>query len=287
MDYDYYDYNFGNSSGGSGFGGGNDADLWELIGIDPNTISYTWDSPTNEEIMKQIGYEDPSVLSQIANLLKSAGTSAVQKLASTFTTGGKTDWKKVAGVAGGLYGLYQSNQPQPQTGYQGKIPKYEAIRAEVPGTNDPNRRPGSSGQRYFSDVKFAKPGEETAARAAATEEAAGLAALNRGNPAREEVPTYAHGGVTTLARGGQPPRYLAGASDGMADKIPARIDDKQEARLSHGEFVVPADVVSHLGNGNSDAGAQRLYDMMDRIRKARTGTAKQGKQVNPNKFMPV
>ena len=82
-------------------------------------------------------------------------------------------------------------------------------------------------------------------------------------------------------------RYLGGATDGMADKIPARIGGKQEAKLSHGEFVVPADVVSHLGNGNSDAGAKRLYEMMDRIRQARTGTTKQGKQVNPNKFLPT
>ena len=67
--------------------------------------------------------------------------------------------------------------------------------------------------------------------------------------------------------------------------LPAQIDGKQEAKLSHGEFVIPADVVSHLGNGNSDAGAQRLYDMMDRIRKARTGNTKQGKQINPNKYM--
>jgi hypothetical protein len=72
----------------------------------------------------------------------------------------------------------------------------------------------------------------------------------------------------------------------MADQIPANIEGRQEARLSHGEFVIPADVVSHLGNGNSDAGAQRLYDMMDKIRKARTGTSKQGKQINPNKFLP-
>jgi hypothetical protein len=51
--------------------------------------------------------------------------------------------------------------------------------------------------------------------------------------------------------------------------------------------VVPADVVSHLGNGNSEAGAQRLYSMMDKIRKARTGTTKQGKQINPNKYLPA
>ena len=60
----------------------------------------------------------------------------------------------------------------------------------------------------------------------------------------------------------------------------------QPAKLSHGEFVIPADVVSHLGNGNSDAGAKVLYGMMDRVRKARTGTKKQGKQINPEKFTP-
>jgi hypothetical protein len=72
----------------------------------------------------------------------------------------------------------------------------------------------------------------------------------------------------------------------MADKIPARIDNQQEARLSDGEFVVPADVVSHLGNGNSNAGAKNLYSMMDRVRKARTGNTKQGTEINPNKFIP-
>ena len=88
------------------------------------------------------------------------------------------------------------------------------------------------------------------------------------------------------AKGGSVPRYLQGETDGMADKIPARIGQDQPAALSHGEFVVPADVVSHLGNGNSDAGAKKLYSMMDKIRQARTGTKKQGKKINPDKFMP-
>lgn len=82
------------------------------------------------------------------------------------------------------------------------------------------------------------------------------------------------------------PRYLRGNTDGMADKIPSSIDGKHPAALSHGEFVIPADVVAHLGNGNSDAGAKKLYDMMARVRKARTGTTKQGKKINPDKFMP-
>ena len=92
----------------------------------------------------------------------------------------------------------------------------------------------------------------------------------------------AQGGLMGLTKG----RYLNGSTDGMEDRLKATIEDKQPARLSHGEFVIPADVVSHLGNGNSQAGAKRLYDMMDKIRHARTGTKKQGKQINPSKYLP-
>ena len=80
--------------------------------------------------------------------------------------------------------------------------------------------------------------------------------------------------------------YLKSAHDGMADQINATIDNKRPAKLSGGEFVIPADVVSHLGNGNSEAGAKQLYDLMARIRKARTGTSDQGKQINPKKYLP-
>jgi len=175
-------------------------------------------------------------------------------------------------------------------------------------------------------VDPSKTAELQAAQTAAQTQAAGLAALNAANPfyqkrpesvipKKEEeekgittvaapavppaskviesmpVPKYdekgnvvaAYGGLMNLAKG----RYLNGATDGMADKIPANIEGKQPAKLSHGEFVVPADVVSHLGNGNSEAGAKRLYDMMDKIRHARTGTTKQGKQINPNKYLPA
>jgi hypothetical protein len=93
---------------------------------------------------------------------------------------------------------------------------------------------------------------------------------------------YAMGGNVSTQ-----PRFLSGGGDGMSDSIPARIEGKQEARLADGEFVVPADVVSHLGNGSSKAGAKRLYSMMDRVRHERTGTKKQGKQINPMKYMPA
>jgi hypothetical protein len=92
-------------------------------------------------------------------------------------------------------------------------------------------------------------------------------------------------GLQSLEAGG----YLetgGEVGDGMSDEIEATIEGTQEARLSDGEFVIPADVVSHLGNGSSDAGAKRLYEMMDKVRMARTGNKKQGKEIQPERFMP-
>jgi len=98
----------------------------------------------------------------------------------------------------------------------------------------------------------------------------------------------AHGGETynlgSYSDGG---RLLKGPGDGMSDNIPAKIGKHQPARLAEGEFVVPADVVSHLGNGSTDAGAKRLYAMMDKVRKARTGNPKQGKQIKAEKYLPT
>ena len=95
------------------------------------------------------------------------------------------------------------------------------------------------------------------------------------------------GGIASLAKGGLPPRYLRGGGDEMSDSIRARIGGKQEARLADGEFVVPADVVSHLGNGSSNAGAKKLYAMMDRVRRSRTGKTRQAPEVNTRRLMPA
>jgi hypothetical protein len=210
-------------------------------------------------------------------------------------------------------------------GYNVPVPKMDAIRQQIE-YSDTNRRPGAAGRQYFTDPRFVKQGDaasltaaqnaanaqatgilaaapqyaapavnpfagktpinwnpvpSTATETAATTQPAGLAAV----PTKEQLmdPNYkigmASGGIASA-------RYLQGGTDGMADKIPANIDGEQPAALSHGEFVIPADVVSHLGNGNSEAGADKLYQMMARIRKARTGNEKQGKKINPDKFMP-
>jgi hypothetical protein len=104
--------------------------------------------------------------------------------------------------------------------------------------------------------------------------------------------SYAEGGIASLpgpqeSAPGAVEGMLSGPGDGMSDSIPANIDGKQEARLADGEFVIPADVVSHIGNGSSKSGSQRLYAMMDAIREARTGNPAQGKQINANEFLPA
>jgi hypothetical protein len=107
--------------------------------------------------------------------------------------------------------------------------------------------------------------------------------------ATRDVTEAAAGGTMRYNLGGYSDggRMLKGPGDGMSDSIPATIAGKQPARLADGEFVVPADVVSHLGNGSTDAGAKKLYGMMAKIRKARTGKKKQAPAVKANKYMPA
>ena len=209
---------------------------------------------------------------------------------------GSYDISKILGAAGGAASLFGydigGSGGQQKVGYQGSIPTYTATRMQVPNTYDPNRRPGSGGQRYFTDIDYGG-GDPTA-------QAAGLESLNRANLAAQNrqgqqlapiraaeaaPPTQqmAAGGIAGLKEG----KFLDGKTDGMADEKPAMIDGEQPAALSDGEFVIPADVVSHLGNGNSDAGAKVLEDMMARVRKERTGSTKQGKEINPEEFLPV
>lgn len=165
-------------------------------------------------------------------------------------------WLAVLG--GGIAGTSGSSSSQP-VGWQGQVSRIPVTRQAIPQSTlqaqDPNRRPGSGGRRYFTDTQYDRP------------------------PAQE----LAGGGIAQLPRKGY---YLGGATDGMADEVPANIDGQQEAALSDGEFVIPADVVSHLGNGNSEAGAMQLHKMMERIRRARTGNPEQGQRVEPEQFLP-
>jgi hypothetical protein len=269
----------------------------------------------------------------LPNANNSGITSAINKLFGSNMSAKQL--LALAGVAGGGIAGLMSKGPAAKVGYQGGIPKYDAVR-NMANAPDPSRRPGAGGTRYGGDVSFVPKGSSPLGGGLASligrglESGATQPVDANGNPGPEYVidpslyafyggengrsvspsnmmksintpggapraidtpevmrtinpneraDAYASGG---LARG----RYLQGGTDGMADEIPAKIGKDQPAALSHGEFVIPADVVSHLGNGNSDAGAKKLYSMMDKIREARTGSKKQGKQINPDKFMP-
>ena len=108
-------------------------------------------------------------------------------------------------------------------------------------------------------------------------------------------PGYADGGIAELVNENTPvammasggiPGLLKGGGTGLSDSIPATIGNKQPARLADGEFVVSADVVSNLGGGSTDAGAKKLYAMMDRVRRQAHGSNKQIRKVS-DKTLPV
>lgn len=175
---------------------------------------------------------------------------------------------------------------------------------------------GTSGMMAVDEAQKMKEEADRSAGAGRQEQADMLARISKGRKRAEEAVManpymYAMGGSVDDELGGDysamgmdqgnmqkglfglgyaaggTPRFLSGGGDGMSDSIPATIGGTQEARLADGEFVIPADVVSHLGNGSSKAGAKQLYSMMDRVRKARTGNEKQGRQIKPNKLMPA
>jgi hypothetical protein len=157
-----------------------------------------------------------------------------------------------------------ANNLKADPNYQPQNPIEAAIVKQLKGSD-----PMQQGQQGLGSLAPAQPSFPTAATY---------------NPSVAMGPTdYSQMNTPYMAKGG----YLNGQGDGMSDSIPATIEGKQPARLADGEFVVPADVVSHLGNGSSKAGSKRLYAMLDKVRHARTGNKKQGKQINPAKYMPA
>lgn len=257
-----------------------------------------------------------SFWSDVSKYLPTGAISSIKS--SLFNKDGAMNMAALGTAAAALKSAAGGNKIKP-SGWQGSVPMDEKLVRGRINYNDATRRPGSGGRDYFTSPIYSTPANLEAAKAQAATEAQGIlsgykqpvetatqytpekpaiampwakrdtAATTPSTPASgvaslTPVPTAES--ILGMAKGGQAPRYLQGTTDGMADKIPSSIDGKQKAALSHGEFVVPADVVSHLGNGNSDAGAQKLYQMMAKVRQARTGNPEQGKRIDPNKFMP-
>ena len=220
----------------------------------------------------------------------------------------------LAALLGGLLGLASTPKTGGARGYQGRATGSKGLTASRQALS-PSGAPGSGGRRFMTDVTYAaeggliglpyQPNQNVTFMASGglptqAKYMAGLKNLNvdqankydqligQGYSTTDaaDAAVMARGGISNLGSYSDGGRMLKGPGDGMSDSIPATIGGKRPARLAEGEFVVPADVVSHLGNGSTDAGADVLYGMMDKVRKARTGTKQQGKQINPKKYLP-
>ena len=150
------------------------------------------------------------------------------------------------------------------TGSGGTIPSLSADRKQLPygPTSGTKARPGAGGVNYFSPTTY-------------TPKAAGGGMM------------YGGGGISDLGGYSDGGRLLKGPGDGVSDSIPATIGGKQPARLAEGEFVVPARIVSELGNGSTEAGANKLYAMMDRVQNARRKTKNVAADTKAHKYLPA
>ena len=233
-----------------------DQAYWDAIGIDPNSLS-SMPAMETDPLADIIPVTQQPTLAELSKSLTSTPTSTPVKQVSTGSTGSGFNFGNAALIGGAALGLgalaSDSSSPAAQTAaYKQQLLNWNPRPWEAPID-------GAAQGQAMLDPRFAAQG--------------GLMSL-------------AGGGISSLGGYSDGGRLLKGPGDGMSDNIPASISNKQPARLADGEFVIPADVVSHLGNGSTDAGAKVLYKMMDQVRRARTGNPKQGKQIKPQKFIP-
>jgi hypothetical protein len=233
-----------------------DQAYWDAIGIDPNSVS-NMPAMETDPLAEIIPVTQQPTLSELSKSLTSTPTSTPVKQVSTGSTGSGFNFGNAALIGGAALGLgalaSDSSSPAAQeAAYKQQILNWNARPWEAPID-------GAAQGQAMLDPRFISAAQ------------GGLMSLAGGGA----LGGYSDGG-----------RLLKGPGDGMSDHIPASISNRQPARLADGEFVIPADVVSHLGNGSTDAGAKVLYKMMDQVRRARTGNPKQGKQIKPQKFIP-
>jgi hypothetical protein len=228
--------------------------------------------------------------SGIGQLLKGLGLdtssgSVLKSLGSLFT--GTSEHGKIGQLLGmgGLGAILSrmGDSGQAPVGYQGGVPTYIAQRSQTPAAQQrpEGYRPGQGGITYFNPIQYQGRKNLSAPMAPpAVPTAPNVQVPN--NPPATDTETFAMGGnvgiagLERFAKGGSSGRYLRGPGDGVSDHIPAQLESGQPAKLADGEFVIPARVVSEIGNGSSDAGARKLYAMLDRV-EAMARKSKRGK----------
>jgi hypothetical protein len=248
------------------------------------TIEPKAEEPLEEfprEPLEETPEESSINLGNLANSLLGGFSSSTNKPTRGGSTRGFPYGALAAGGAGLIAGLDAMNQPTQESGggvnrygFDWRTGEYQAPINAV-----------AYGQRFVNPEYYAAEGGLMSIPQYVAPTVPNLTFKQPQDPSAS-VYMYAQGGLSSLGGYSDGGRMLKGPGDGMSDDIPATIAGRQPARLANEEFVIPADVVSHLGNGSSEAGAKVLYDMMARIRKARTGNTRQGKQINPDKFMP-
>jgi hypothetical protein len=262
-----------------------DPGVLESLGISPGSMVNAGASGsglTNAAINTAAGASSPGIL----GALKDFGTSVLndpKKLMELGKTGYKiySALNQPSGGGAGGVGGYGSGI--------GQIAPPQFYNTQLQQTVNPKF--GQPGEPYFISQGFTPGSFSSQYQAPQGYAAGGLMSgglmYSDGELVGGGAPVYAAGGSVGYYKAGG--KLLDGPGDGMSDSIPAEIQGQhpQRAALADGEFVVPADVVSHLGNGSTKAGAKVLYSMMHKIRKARTGNPKQGKQINPHKFVPA
>jgi hypothetical protein len=163
---------------------------------------------------------------------------------------------------------------------------------EALGPNYMARRPGSGGVTYFSPMSYNKvvpastivggAGNDTITGGVGNDTITGTTTVVKADGGR-----IMNSGIASLGGYSDGGQLLRGPGDGVSDDIPATIGNKQPARLADGEFVVPARIVSELGNGSTEAGARKLYAMMDRIKKARSKATNIAANTKADKHLPA
>jgi len=251
-------------------------------------LAYDSNNLNLSDYFKSLG-SDITGTGSITDILKGLGNV----LAGTSSLGKTGQYAGLLGIAGLANKLFGSSGGGGFAGYQGKIPTYTASRTmnTIP-TTVPNplagqtgqpatipRRPGSGGITYFSPMVYTPVvtgggGNDTVAGGAGNDVVTG---------ASGGIMSLRNGHLGSYSDGGQ---LLRGPGDGVSDDIPATIADRQPARLADGEFVIPARIVSELGNGSTEAGARKLYAMMDRIKNARRKAKDIAADTKTDRYLP-
>ena len=249
--------------------------------------------------------------SGFSNLGTSGPTGGLNALKMGMTEAGGPSLGR-AGFAAAAPMLLQSGEPQPQTPTGDNVMpqrlQYNVGRAtdpttgaaitpsaDVPGYGDLGKDFGRE-RNYFPTAGYQNITSEQAKRERGYADGGPIMAVPDVdiNSMTGEQNEFARGGLSGAAAnlgdysdGG---RLLKGPGDGVSDSIPAMIGNKRPARLADGEFVVPARIVSELGNGSTEAGARKLYAMLDRVQSARKksiGKGKVAKNSRADKLLPA